>query len=341
MPRLPAIDPTRQDPSHRNAMLGAQCVQTLVRRGDLFTLKLFLSAIEEGQIGRAAEREHVVPSAATRRIQELEEIAGFRLLDRNAKGVVPSAAGQIVARHARAALATLDEMYRELSALTEGRAGYISIVATRLLIVYFLAAEIGRFTRERPSVEVALREESYTGTLQALLAGEAELAVYDTRGTQSEIEGIESLECRRDSLVAVIPISHPMACTSSVSLQSLLDQNLIGTRPGSCLMTNLRDAAIKTGRELHLARSVDTVEAARSLVSAGLGIALQPASEKLSAEERERVVTVPVEGDWASLSYRVGWRAGRAPTPAAAALIGQVTAPASSAPPRDNSLIID
>ena len=45
-----------------------------------------------------------------------------------------------------------------------------------------------------------------------------------------------------------------------------------------------------------------------------------------SPPERERIVTVPIEGDWATLSYRVGWRAGRALTPAATALIEQLTA---------------
>jgi DNA-binding transcriptional LysR family regulator len=69
-------------------------VHALVRRIDLFTLKLFLSTVEEGQIGRAAVREHIVASAATKRIQDLEELAGLRLLDRNPKGVVPSAAGR-------------------------------------------------------------------------------------------------------------------------------------------------------------------------------------------------------------------------------------------------------
>src|SRR5262245_39450924 len=114
-------------------------IQSLIRRVDLFTLKLFLTAIEEGQIGRAAAREHVVPSAATKRIQDLEELVGVKLFDRNARGVVPSQAGLAFARHVRIVLATLDDMRRELAALTEGVRGHISIAAPGLLIVQFLA----------------------------------------------------------------------------------------------------------------------------------------------------------------------------------------------------------
>ncbi|MDR6858781.1 LysR family transcriptional regulator [Variovorax guangxiensis] len=300
-------------------------VEALVRRLDLFTLKLFLSVIDEGQFGRAAAREHVVPSAATRRIQELEELAGTKLFDRSAKGVVPSPAGRVVARHARIVLTTLDAMRTELAAYSDGSAGYVSIAATRLLIVYFLAAEIGDFARRFPRMQVELREELYPGALRALQAGEVELGVYDTRVPESEFTGIQSRECRKDGLVAVMPANHPLASASSISLEILLDQDLIGTRPGSCLMANLRHAAHGIGRELRLKRSVDTLEAARSLVSAGLGVALQPASGMLPLDERDRVVAIPVQGEWAMLSYRVGWRVGKSLSPAAAALIEQLT----------------
>ena len=73
----------------------------LIRQVDLFTLRLFLSAIEEQQIGRAAIRENIAASTATKRIQDLEEIAGVRLLERTPKGVSASPAGAVLARPGR------------------------------------------------------------------------------------------------------------------------------------------------------------------------------------------------------------------------------------------------
>lgn len=58
----------------------------LIRQVDLLTLKLFLSAVEEQQIGLAAIRENVAASTATKRIQELEDVAGIKLLERGPKG---------------------------------------------------------------------------------------------------------------------------------------------------------------------------------------------------------------------------------------------------------------
>jgi hypothetical protein len=104
-------------------------VQSLVRRVDLFTLKLFLSTIEEGQIGRAAFREHVVPSAATKRFQDLEDAIGMKLFDRTARGVAPSQAGVILARHVRDVMSSLEELFRELGELSEGVRGRVAVAA--------------------------------------------------------------------------------------------------------------------------------------------------------------------------------------------------------------------
>jgi DNA-binding transcriptional LysR family regulator len=308
-------------PARVHSPVGAQ---SFVRRVDPLTLKLFLSAIEYGQISIAAERENIVPSAATRRIQELEELAGARLLDRSAKGVVPSPAGLVVARYAKAVIDALLGMRQEMAAFTDAKAGCVSMAVTRLLLIYFVAAEVGEFTRRFPLVDVQMREESHAATLRALTAGEVDLAVYDTSIPDTDIDGIRSVECRRERLVVLMPADHALAHTPVVSLEALLEQDLIGTRPGSCLMANLRHAAHRLGRNLRLKRSVDTIEAARSLVCAGLGLALQPESGVLAPHERERVVAVPLEGDWATLSYRVGWRAHQELAPATLALIEQL-----------------
>jgi DNA-binding transcriptional LysR family regulator len=98
-------------------------IHSLTRRIDLFTLRLFLTVVEEQQIRRAALRENVTPSAATRRIQDLEDVTGIALFDNLPGGMVPSAAGEVLARHVRLLFANLDVMHRELSEFTEAELG--------------------------------------------------------------------------------------------------------------------------------------------------------------------------------------------------------------------------
>lgn len=295
-------------------------IHALVRKVDLFTLKLFLTAIEEGQIGRAAVREHIAPSAATKRIQDLEDLAGLKLFDRNPKGVVPSAAGEVFARHIRMVLANLDDMRREIGEFTEGIRGHVGISAPRLLIMQFLGKEIGDFTRRFPLVNVDLQEDSNANAVRAVAAGDVDLAVF-VANSNLACDTIDSVECRTDRLVAVMPQGHVLAGRSNLSLEELLELDLIGTN--TTMMTDLRHAAARLGRELLPKYNVNSVEAARSLVRAGLGVTVQPEC-MLSLEDCDQLATVALTGDWARRSHCIGTLRGRALTAAAKALIEQL-----------------
>src|SRR6185503_16178747 len=73
-------------------------------RIDIPALSLFVAAVEEKSLSRAAEREHIVTSAASKRIIELERQLGVVLLHRHGRGVEPTPAGAMFYQHARAVL---------------------------------------------------------------------------------------------------------------------------------------------------------------------------------------------------------------------------------------------
>jgi hypothetical protein len=57
-------------------------------RPNLTTLRMFLSAYMLGNLSKAAEREHIVPSAIGKRLQDLENEVGAPLFCRHARGQV-------------------------------------------------------------------------------------------------------------------------------------------------------------------------------------------------------------------------------------------------------------
>lgn len=143
----------------------------LLRQVDFFTLRLFLSAVEEGQIGRAALRENIAPSAATKRIQELEDVVGLRLLERTPKGVILSPAGEVLVRHIRQIFTNVDELRAELSAFSEGVRGEVSVASARSIIAPYLAHEFGAYIRDYPLVDLIVREVENAAIVQAVAQG--------------------------------------------------------------------------------------------------------------------------------------------------------------------------
>ncbi|MGH8597810.1 MAG: LysR substrate-binding domain-containing protein [Gammaproteobacteria bacterium] len=65
---------------------------------------------------------------------------------------------------------------------------------------------------------------------------------------------------------------------SASSLGALLDQDLVSLGEATTIMSQLRHAALAIGREPRVRYTVNTVDAAHSLASAGLSVALQRAS---------------------------------------------------------------
>ena len=68
---------------------------------DPLTLQLFISAIEEQSLAKAAEKNNIAVSAVSRRISDLEILMKVELIHRNSKGVTPTDAGEVFLEHAR------------------------------------------------------------------------------------------------------------------------------------------------------------------------------------------------------------------------------------------------
>ena len=64
-------------------------------------LRYFLEVVRSGSVSEAATRLNVSPSAVSRQVAALEDLLGVPLFDRRPRGMAPSAAGELLAAHAR------------------------------------------------------------------------------------------------------------------------------------------------------------------------------------------------------------------------------------------------
>lgn len=291
----------------------------LIQQVDLFTLRLFLSAIEEQQIGLAAIRENIAASTATKRIQVLENIAGVKLLERTPKGVVPSAAGAVLARHARRIFDSLDDLRSEFAALTEGVRGELRIASARSVIVPFLARELGEYSRQYPLVELAIHEVENEAIVQEVARGEADIGVFAS-AYGLDLDGVDVTPYRRDRLVAVVPLGHPLCAAGTVTIKDLLPENLIAPR---ALVGAFRSAAHRIGETYEPAHVLRSGGTAISLVHAGLGVTVTP--ECLVGHEwLGRVAVMELAEPWAQRRIHVATPRGRELGPAVRSLMQQL-----------------
>src|ERR1700759_3868888 len=97
---------------------------------DLKTLRLFVAVCERRNMGRAAEEEHIGPSAVSKRIAQLESDLGVPLLTRSRRGVQPTPAGVALLEHARNVLFTMERIASDVAAFGSGVKGSVRVCAS-------------------------------------------------------------------------------------------------------------------------------------------------------------------------------------------------------------------
>jgi DNA-binding transcriptional LysR family regulator len=305
---------------------------------DLFTLRLFLTVVEERQIRRAANRENIAASAATKRVQDLEEIVGVQLFERVPNGVVPSAAGDVLARYLRQLFESFEDMRRELGEFSEGIRGNVTVATSGITIIQYLAREFGEFSRNFPLVELQIKQDANTNLVRAVMSGEADVCVYIV-SPDIDDASLDTHPYRTDRLVAVVPLGHSLEERSVVGVADLVREPFIAMPSYTTLMSDVTRAARAIGETMNIKFTVGGAEVARSLVEVGLGVTVLPEC-MVPIESAARSVVLQIDESWAMRTMRIGTRRAKPITAGTKALIHQLTErPKSVTFPSDGSMI--
>src|SRR3954466_15833368 len=123
---------------------------------DVKRLKVLREVAACGSFSAAAEALAYTQSAVSQQIATLEREAGTVLVDRSARGVSLTDAGEALVRHADAVLARLADAEAELEAITGLRGGRVRMVAFPTAGATLAPRAIAAFRERHPAVEITL-----------------------------------------------------------------------------------------------------------------------------------------------------------------------------------------
>jgi DNA-binding transcriptional LysR family regulator len=247
--------------------------QSIIRRLDLTTLQLFVAVSEEASLTRAAAREGIAPSAASRRLAELEQGLGVALLTRHAKGMLLTPAGDTLLQHARRILLAANGLGVELSEYGKGVRGHVRMLANLSAIVAYLPEDLEGFFSAHTDLRVDLEERPTDGVIKGVAAGWAELGICSRDADLMDLH-IDSY--RRDELVLLMRPDHPLVGAGPLAYADSLDFDQIGLHAESSIFTRSQIAAREAGRPLRRRIHVPGFDAICRTVHANLGVALIP-----------------------------------------------------------------
>ena len=123
---------------------------------DLELLKRFYIVAEEGTIGRAAQRIHVVPSALTRSISDFENQLQTKLFDRVPKGMRLTPQGERLHAFARQILEQTDSFEKAFHEKEEEISGELKIVTTPFTGTDWLVPSLKNFLEKNPDIKIRI-----------------------------------------------------------------------------------------------------------------------------------------------------------------------------------------
>lgn len=274
----------------------------LLRRLDLTTLQLLLAIHEEGTLTRAAEREAIAVSAASKRLLELEQALGVALFVRKARGMDLTPAGETLLTHARRMLLSVDKIGAELDEHALGVRGYVRMVANLSAIVEFLPEDLRAFLQQHELVKLDLEERPSGSVVRGVEDGWADIGIcsgdVDTRELHSQLY-------RRDRLVLVMRDDHRLAGRGRVGFADTLDCDHIGLHAASSINSRSQLAAHAAGKPLKMRIHVPGFDAVCRMAQVGMGLGLIPHDVFVAIGRPLGLVAVTLDDDWAERELRI------------------------------------
>lgn len=289
---------------------------------DLKSLQLFVAVADCGSISEAARRTHLALGAASRRISVLESRARTPLLERHARGIRLTPAGESMLAHARATLSSLERLQQELGDFQQGVRGVVRIAANASAMSQLLPSQVGLFLKAHPGVRVQLTELGSSDTVKALRMGQADIGVFESTTAHA---GIETRAYRQDRLALVVPIGHSLSKKKRVVEADIFSHDLIGLHEGTALNQLLARTAAQLSKELHIRVQVGSFDAMCRLIEQGVGIGVLPED---SIEPQRKVLKLrclKLDAPWAVRTHLIGIAHEPHLTAAARALLADIS----------------
>ncbi len=292
---------------------------------DPVSLRLFVAVMEENAIARAAAREHIAASAASRRLAELESTLQVELFSRSNRGTEPTDAAYALLNMARGVLNELDGIGLQMRDFRAGVRGHVRVVANISAITQFLPAELPAFMAAHPQVQVRLQEQISTAIAHSVAENAADVGILN-HGSYGE--RVALLPYRTDELVLIAPAGHPLARRRSVRLADALPFDFVGVHPGSAINNQLTRAAAEAGLPLKLRIQVTSYDALCLMVSAGLGVGVLPRGSAQLYRGTLALRPITLAEPWAHRQLSLCVRSGESLSRVAQLLVEHLRAPA-------------
>lgn len=269
-------------------------------------LQYLVALHEHGHFGRAADASFVSQSTLSAGIRELESLLGVTLVERSRRVVRFTALGNQVVAKAHRVLREAEELADLVQAAGKPLAGQLRMSVIPTIAPFLLPRFLPRLRKERPDLQLFLREETSHDAVESLQHGRVDCVLLALPFNTGEVEKAHISD---DEIYVAFPKNDPRDPPELIPPSMIDEGRLLLLEDGHCLKEHalaacnrpeLRASATMIGTSLHtLVQMVDN----------GLGLTMLP---KMAVDagilNGTDVVARPLKSKGATREIALIWR---------------------------------
>ncbi len=239
-------------------------------------LRILKAIAAEGSFKRAADSLYVSQPAVSLQVQHLERQLDVPLFDRGGRRAQLTEAGQLLLSYGDRILSLCQETCRAIDDLQNLNGGTLIIGASQTTGTYLMPQMIGLFRKKYPEVSVQLHVHSTRRTAWSVANGQVDLAIIGGEIPADLLDSLEITPYAEDELALILPTSHPMAQVGVLPIEELYKLQFITLDSQSTIRKAIDRVLLDSGvdpRQLAIAMELNSIEAIKNAVQAGLGAA--------------------------------------------------------------------
>lgn len=248
---------------------------------NLRDLEYLVALADRRHFGRAAAACYVSQPTLSTQIKKLEGELGVALVERGARNVMLTPAGEAVVERARHLLDDADQIRRIARAVADPESGTLRLGLFPTIAPYLLPHVVGGLRARFPRLELLLVEEKSAELVARLRAGTLDAAVLALPVDRS----LAYEELFQEDFMLAVPACHALAdAPEPIPSAALAGQELLLLEDGHCLREQALAVCSQSGSTERAGFRATSLETLRHMVATGAGITLLP----------ELAVTAPV-----------------------------------------------
>jgi len=241
-------------------------------------LRVLREVVARGSFSAAADALDYTQSAVSQAVATLEAEVGATLIERDRRGLRPTAAGAALVEHTDGILARLEAAEEDLAAIIGLRKGRLRMASFPTAGATLMPLAIATFRDRHGDIELSLAEGEPEEIEPRLRAGELDLALlFDFPGVRgSWTSGLGITHLFDDPMRVALPAAHRLAKEQTLKLEDLREEAWVQTSASSPCAQHVVRSCHAAGFEPLVSFESDDYQTVQGLVAAGVGVALVP-----------------------------------------------------------------